>query len=68
MHDNIEITTMGNIYTPIKIRITPTWVKNGDIASVVALFEEDTLIRANGLLSEFTGKDYNDDYNPDYNI
>ena len=48
LSDYIEITYAGKTYKPSSFLITPDWVDNGDVATVDAEFETDTVVKKLG--------------------
>jgi hypothetical protein len=67
MADYVEITHHGKVFRPDTFLITPEWEDNGDVASVDAEFETDTVVKkiGRGYLIP-NGGSFNDDYNDDY--
>lgn len=67
MADYVEITYHGKVFRPDTFLITPEWEDNGDVASVDAEFETDTVVKkiGRGYLIP-NGGSFNDDYNDDY--
>lgn len=68
LSDHIEVTDQyGVVYTCDTFLITPKWGSNGDIATVAAEFDTNTVVKKTGSFA--TGSmtaDFNDDYNDDY--
>lgn len=69
MHDHIEITSLGQTYDVEALLISPEWQDQGDLASVEAEFECNTVIKKIGksinpsaVLGDF-GDDFGDDFN-----
>jgi hypothetical protein len=69
MHDHIEIQSKGQIYDVETIIINPKWQDQGDLASVEAEFECDTVIKKIGksIVSSGGSGDFNTDFNNDFN-
>tara|TARA_R110000851_G_scaffold141057_1_gene278629 strand:+ start:5212 stop:6081 length:870 start_codon:yes stop_codon:yes gene_type:complete len=70
MHDHIEILSKGETYDVETIIINPKWQDQGDLASVEAEFECDTVIKKIGksIVSSGGSGDFNTDFNNDFNI
>jgi hypothetical protein len=68
MHDHIEILSKGETYDVETIIINPKWQDQGDLASVEAEFECDTVIKKIGksIVSSGSSGDFNADFNNDY--
>lgn len=69
MHDHIEITSKGETYNVENIILEPKWKNQGDIASIEAEFECDTVIKKIGksIVSSGGSGDFNTDFNNDFN-
>lgn len=68
MADHILITKNGQTYRPDTFLITPEWEGDGDIASVQAEFDTDTIAKKIGRGYRIpTGGDFNSDFNNDFN-
>ena len=66
MADFIEITYNNHLFKPNSFLITPEWVSEGDVATVNAEFETDTVIKKLGVgYVRPSGGDYNEDYGPE---
>lgn len=69
MHDHIEVRSKGQIYDVETIIIDPKWKDQGDLASVEAEFECNTVIKKIGksIVSSGGSGDFNADFNNDFN-
>lgn len=69
MHDHIEIKSKGETYNVENIILEPKWKNQGDIASIEAEFECDTVIKKIGksIASSGGSGDFNTDFNNDFN-
>ena len=69
MHDHIEVRSKGQIYDVETIIINPKWKDQGDLASVEAEFECNTVIKKIGksIVSSGGSGDFNTDFNNDFN-
>ena len=70
MADDIKVTDKyGRTYQCDQFLITPKWQDQGDLASVEAEFQTDTVAKAIGkALTPADLTSFNDDYNADYDI
>lgn len=70
LSDYVTVTDQyGYDYHADRFLMTPKWLGDGDLASVVVEFQTDTVVKNTG--TGFVKGDYadfNDDYNNDYNI
>lgn len=69
MSDYVEIEYEGKTFNPDTFLITPEWVNEGDVATVNAEFQTNTVAKKLGVgyLRPVGGGDFNIDYNEDYN-
>lgn len=67
LSDHITVQASGVMYECDSFLITPEWQTQGDIASVEAEFQTNTVVKkiGRGYLKTYKG-DYNNDYNNDY--
>ena len=71
LSDHVSVVDMfGKVYRCDTILLSPKWQTQGDIASVEAEFETETVIKrlGNGSSADITTGDFNVDYNEDYYI
>ena len=69
MADFVTIEYNGQTYRPDTFLITPEWENNGDVASVEAQFDTDTVAKKLGVCYLRPNRgDYNDDYESDFDI
>ena len=67
MADFVQIFKGGRRYVPDTFLITPEWEPNGDVASVDAEFDTDTVAKKVGLAyTRATGGDFNDDFDESF--
>lgn len=67
MSDYVTITTKNNEYNSDTFLITPKWEEQGDLASVEAEFQCNTIVKKIGMgYTPADNGDFNDDYNNDY--
>lgn len=66
--ENIDYITNTKTYNCNRALITPSWLEQGDIASIEVEFECDTIVKkiGRGILTPNNG-DFNNDYNNDFN-
>lgn len=65
--DGRRITQGKEVYTPTSISLEPKWQEQGDVASVEAEFDTDTVIANLGGYTPTSPKtDFNNDFNLDY--
>lgn len=65
--DTKKITSKGCVYEPTTFGIEPEWQDQGDLASVDAEFETDTVIaNIGGYVPTLKGGDFNDDFSIDF--
>ena len=69
MADYAQITYRGQVYKLDTFLITPEWEDNGDVATVEAEFDTDTVVKKIGRAYQVPdGGGFNDDFNDDYGI
>lgn len=66
MADYVKITYRGQIYSADTFLITPEWEDNGDVASVEAEFDTDTVAKKIGRGMTVPAGDFNNDFNNDF--
>jgi hypothetical protein len=67
MSDYVTIFTKGNEYDVDTFLITPKWEEQGDLASVEAEFQCNTIVKKIGMgYTPADNGDFNNDYNNDY--
>lgn len=69
MADYVRVTDKyGRVYDVDTFLMTPSWLTQGDLASVEIEFQTDTVVKKVGKGYVFTNKgDFNNDYNNDFN-